>query len=167
MIRVYRLKELRFLANKLLVILIVVYVSIKQLLLSLCKKCFLTYYNIRLTSFYSTYDVTRIKWLFCFMINLTSIHSFNIYGRIVSKSWKKMLLILVEYQKFCLPNRERYCTQSYITHFYFFYFIYFILFYLPHHNYKKYRKRRKKEVARRPNRNYRSLWEVRPPRTMS
>ena len=26
---------------------------------------------------------------------------------------------------------------------------------------------KKKEVARRPNRNYRSLWEVRPPRTMS
>ena len=46
-------------------------------------------------------------------------------------------------------------------------FIYFILFYLPHNNYKKYRKRRKKEVARRPNRNYRSLWEVRPSRTMS
>ena len=33
----------------------------------------------------------------------------------------------------------------------------FILFYLPTNNYKKYRKRRKKEVARRPNRNYRSL----------
>ena len=28
-------------------------------------------------------------------------------------------------------------------------------------------KERKKEVARRPNRNYRSLWEIRPPRTMS
>ena len=46
-------------------------------------------------------------------------------------------------------------------------FYLFILFYLPHNNYKKYRKRRKKEVARRPNRNYRSLWEVRPLRTMS
>ena len=44
-----------------------------------------------------------------------------------------------------------------------FYFIFY--FYLPHNNYKKYKKRRKKEVARRPNRNYRSLWEVRPPRT--
>ena len=33
----------------------------------------------------------------------------------------------------------------------------FILFYLPHNNYKKYGKRRKKEVARRPDRNYRSL----------
>ena len=43
----------------------------------------------------------------------------------------------------------------------------FILLYLPHNNYKKYRKRRKKEVARRPNRNCGSLWEVRPPRTMS
>ena len=114
--RVYRLKELRFLADKLLVIFIVVYVRNKQLRLSLCKKCFLTYYNIRLTSFYSTYDVTLVKWLFYLMINLTSIHSFNIYGRIVSKSWKKMLLIFVEYQKFRLPNRGRYCTQSYITH---------------------------------------------------
>ena len=55
---------------------------------------------IRLTSFYSTYDITLIKWLFYLMINLTSIHSFNIYSRMVSKSWKKMLLILVEYQKF-------------------------------------------------------------------
>ena len=43
MIRVYRLKELRLLADKLLIILIVVYVSIKQLRLSLYKKCFLTY----------------------------------------------------------------------------------------------------------------------------
>ena len=41
--RVYRLKELRFLADKLLVILLVVYVSIKQLHFSLGKKCFLTY----------------------------------------------------------------------------------------------------------------------------
>ena len=71
---------------------------------------------IRLTSFYSTYDITLTKWMSYLMINLTSIHSFNIYGRIVSKSWKKMLLIFVEYQKFRLPNRERYCTQSYITH---------------------------------------------------
>ena len=44
--------------------------------------------------------------------------------------------------------------------------IYFLFYYyLPHNNYKKYRKRRKKEVARRPNRNYRSLLEVRSPRT--
>ena len=43
MIRVYRLKELRFLADKLLVILIVVYVSIKKLRLSICKKFSLTY----------------------------------------------------------------------------------------------------------------------------
>ena len=55
---------------------------------------------IRLTSFYSTYDITLINWLFYLMINLTSIHSFNIYSRMVSKSWKKMFLILVEYQKF-------------------------------------------------------------------
>ena len=40
-----------------------------------------------------------------------------------------------------------------------------VYYYLPHNNYKKYRKRRKKEVARRPNRNYRSLLEVRSPRT--
>ena len=45
------------------------------------------------------------------------------------------------------------------------FFIPIIKKYLPHNNYKKYRKRRKQEVARRPNRNYRSLWEVRPPRT--
>ena len=32
-----------------------------------------------------------------------------------------------------------------------------VLFNLPHNNYKKYRKSRKKEVARRPNRNYKSL----------
>ena len=37
---------------------------------------------------------------------------------------------------------------------------FYFLFYLPHNNYKKYGKRRKKEVARRPNRNYRTLWEV-------
>ena len=41
--RVYKLKELRFLADKLLIILFVVCVSIKQLRLSRCKKCFLTY----------------------------------------------------------------------------------------------------------------------------
>ena len=62
---------------------------------------------IRLTSFYSAYDKTLIKWLFYPMINLTSIDSFNIYGRIESKCWKKMLLILVEYQKFYSPKRER------------------------------------------------------------
>ena len=38
-----------------------------------------------------------------------------------------------------------------------FFVVCFFKFYLPHNNYKKYRKRRKKEVARRPNRNYRSL----------
>ena len=43
--------------------------------------------------------------------------------------------------------------------------IHIYFFYLPHNYYIKYRKRRKKEVARRPNRNYRSLREVRPPRT--
>ena len=32
-------------------------------------------------------------------------------------------------------------------------------FYLAHNNYTKYRTRRNKEVARRPNRNYRSLWD--------
>ena len=41
--RVYKLKELSFLANKLLVFLIVVCGSIEQLRWSLCKKCFLTY----------------------------------------------------------------------------------------------------------------------------
>ena len=46
------------------------------------------------------------------------------------------------------------------------YFLFYYYRYLPHNNYKKYRKRRKKEVARRPNRNYRSLLEVRPPQTM-
>ena len=45
------------------------------------------------------------------------------------------------------------------------FFIPIIKKYLPHNNYKQYRKRRKQEVARRPNRNYRSLWEVRPPWT--
>ena len=48
------------------------------------------------------------------MVNLTSIHLCNIYGRIVQKSWKKMLLILVEYQKLCSPNTERYYTLQFI-----------------------------------------------------
>ena len=48
-------------------------------------------------------------------------------------------------------------------------FIYlYILFHFICHTIitKKYRKSRKKEVAWRPNRNYRSLREVRPPQTM-
>ena len=55
---VYKLEELRFLADKLLIILFVVYVSIKQLRLSRLKNFSLL---IRLTSFYSTYDITLIK----------------------------------------------------------------------------------------------------------
>ena len=58
-----------------------------------------------------------------------------------------------------IARRSNICYYYY--YYYYYYFIYyFILFYLPHNNYKKYRKRRKREVARRPNRNYRSLWEV-------
>ena len=48
------------------------------------------------------------------MVNLTSIHLCNIYGRIAQKSWKKMLLILAEYQKLCSPNTERYYALQFI-----------------------------------------------------
>ena len=44
---------------------------------------------IRVTSFYSTYDITLIKWLLYLMINLTSIRSFNIYGRTSVKTLKQ------------------------------------------------------------------------------
>ena len=75
-----------------------------------------------------------------------------------------------EYEYFCTLSRHKRNTWNYFWNYNDLHsgvpiYIYiFILFYLPHNNYIKYRKR-KKEVARRPNRNYRSLWEVRPPRT--
>ena len=56
--------------------------------------------------------LTLIKWLLYLMINLRSIHSFNIYSRIASKSWNKMLLILVQYQKLCSPTKYRKVPHS-------------------------------------------------------
>ena len=51
------------------------------------------------------YLLNLIKRLSYLMINLTTIHSFNIYSRIASKHWNKMLLTLVEYQKLCSPTK--------------------------------------------------------------
>ena len=89
-------------------------------------------------------------------------------GRILffTKLNNKLVLGFQEYEYFCTLSRHKKTheiTMIFIPGFQYIYL--FILFYLPHNKYITYRKRRKKEVVRRPNRIYRSLWEVRPPRT--
>ena len=89
-------------------------------------------------------------------------------GRILffTKLNNKLVLDFQEYEYFCTLSRHKKTheiTMIFIPGFQYIYL--FILFYLPHNKYITYGKRRKKEVVRGPNRIYRSLWEVRPPRT--